>query len=425
MFGRKPTTAALNSTIVVCAALLALTAGCAGWRLPRIDPTGERFLIWPNELPGAGTVGPPVFSTGPTSSPIPPAIASLGPPGTAPDSAAQTLPEQTTLADPSASTSSSQNIDAAPVWPSPNATSIFPNGFVWPGRTGLGSQPLLPPDACLETGGWPGPSCGLFGPICDPNPCLDPCANLWDPCLPGPIGSPPIVAGPYTTFAPGGPVDHILLAPKRLMAPVGSEVILRAGICTEDGHLISNQRIEWLLANEGVGELIDVGESCWLHPLRRPKKVNNHFAVGRTSSRAFTIDRGTPDPGDDVPVQDGETWISVTSPIEGTSLVTAVAPNIDTWKRRKTTATIHWIDAQWIFPKPTRVATGAQHLLTTTVTRRSTPSPIAGWQVRYEVLDRGAAGFAPDGAEVINATTDASGHATVEIFQADPKVPSA
>ncbi|MBN1853066.1 MAG: DUF11 domain-containing protein, partial [Pirellulales bacterium] len=29
------------------------------------------------------------------------------------------------------------------------------------------------------------------------------------------------------------------------------------------------------------------------------------------------------------------------------------------------------------------------------------------------------------GAEVINATTDASGHATVEIFQADPKVPSA
>ena len=135
----------------------------------------------------------------------------------------------------------------------------------------------------------------------------------------------------------------------------------------------------------------------------------------------MVLNRGTADPSDDVQLRDGEAWISVTSPTEGTSLVTAMAPVVEAWNRRKATATIYWIDAQWIFPPPTSAATGTSQTLTTTVTRRTDGTPIAGWQVRYEILDRGAAGFAPDGAEAVEVTTNELGQASSKSAKPIPK----
>ena len=102
-----------------------------------------------------------------------------------------------------------------------------------------------------------------------------------------------------------------------------------------------------------------------------------------------------------------------------------MAPEIADWNRRKATTTIYWIDAQWIFPPPTTAATGTQQILTTTVTRRSDGSPLAGWQVRYEVLDPGTAGFAPDGAEAVEVTTNELGQASVEVNPTDAQATSA
>ncbi len=58
----------------LCALIMAACAvaapGCASWRLPRIDPTGERILIWPGE---ATPVTPPqIVAPPPGLAPCPP-----------------------------------------------------------------------------------------------------------------------------------------------------------------------------------------------------------------------------------------------------------------------------------------------------------------------------------------------------------------
>ena len=57
---------------------------------------------------------------------------------------------------------------------------------------------------------------------------------------------PPLVAVPI-------PQDRVIISPERVMAPIGSEVVLRAGICSARGFLLADRRVEWLLAKEGRG----------------------------------------------------------------------------------------------------------------------------------------------------------------------------
>ena len=65
--------------------------------------------------------------------------------------------------------------------------------------------------------------------------------------------------------------------------------------------------------------------------------------------------------------------------------MTLSAPELDGWQQRQEMAVIHWIDGQWTLPPPV-VAQGLQpQLLTTTVCRRLTGSPVEGWIVRYEI----------------------------------------
>jgi len=90
------------------------------------------------------------------------------------------------------------------------------------------------------------------------------------------------------------------------------------------------------------------------------------------------------------------------------------------WQRRRQTATIHWVDAQWSFPPPSINPAGTRHVFTTSVTRQSDGSPCVGWRVRYEILDGPAAGFAPDGAAAIEVATDELGQASAEILQQEP-----
>ena len=102
-----------------------------------------------------------------------------------------------------------------------------------------------------------------------------------------------------------------------------------------------------------------------------PRKINNNYAIGSTACRSATITRGTPSPSDDIPVARGQAWISITSPTDGTSHVTAFAPKVTQWDNRQQTATILWIDAQFSFASPVIGAVGTRQTLTTLVSRPS------------------------------------------------------
>lgn len=228
-------------------------------------------------------------------------------------------------------------------------------------------------------------------------------------------------------FTPEPPVfdrchtHALVLTPYKVVAPVGSEVVLLAGVCGQDGHLSANQRVEWSLSPNEPGTILAVGERTWFDAVlgwrTRPGKVTASYAIGTTSSRYQIVTRGTPNSGDDVPVLRGQAWITVTSPVEGISHVSAFAPTVFGWDTRQQTATIHWVDAQFSFPPPAVNPAGTRHTFTTTVSRFSNQAPVAGWLVRYEIQGGPGAGFSPDGSQVAEIVTDGLGQASVEIFQ--------
>ena len=295
-----PTPRQSIAPLIALATAALLVVGCAGWRCPRIDPSGERlFICARDQVP-----------------PVAPA---------------------------------SVNVQAPPVY----TDAVFP-------------QPVLPP-------------AGLLPPI---------------------------------------PQDRLTISPQRILAPVGSEVILKAGLCTSEDFLLTDSKIEWLLARDEVGEFVALGGRGWCRdpwlPWNKPKKIDNHYATGYTARVPLLITRGTEARNDDVQVEPGEAWASITSPVEGTSRITAVAPEIKTWATRRATATIYWVDVAWTFP-PASIAAGGGQVLTTTVRRHTDGTPIEGWLVRYEVADGSGALRGTDSGQAVEVPTDAQGRASIDV----------
>jgi uncharacterized repeat protein (TIGR01451 family) len=239
--------------------------------------------------------------------------------------------------------------------------------------------------------------------------------------------APPVVATAPATMTPGAtpttvalaqtPQDKVQISPSRVLAPVGSEVVLKASECAIEGYTLADQKVEWMLGRNGVGQFVEVGGKGFMHPPLFPwnkaKKVDNYLAEGWTATDKMCIDRGTPDPADDVAINRGDAWISVTSPNEGTSYVTAFMPNVESWDTRRASATIYWVDVQWTFPPTTIAGGGRQATLTTVITRQSNNTPIEGWLVRYELADAGGSLSGGASGQVVEVRTDAEGKASV------------
>jgi uncharacterized repeat protein (TIGR01451 family) len=262
---------------------------------------------------------------------------------------------------------------------------------------------------------------------------LSGCANWQFPRLDptgervfAPAGAPvpPFPPGAAPIAPPVGPNTGLSLSPSALIAPVGSEVVMIASVVGGEGFLLTNEVVEWTIDPGGVGQFLSTGERRRLDLINwwrgLPRKIDSRFAVNATLRNPMTLDRGTPSPLDDLFVQTGQAWVTVASPVEGTSRVTAFAPALSAWELRQQTATIYWIDAQWRLPPPAITALGGRNTLSTSVMRQTNGAPLAGWQVRYEIAGGPPAGFAPDGAASVQVVTNESGQAAVEIFQNQP-----
>lgn len=215
---------------------------------------------------------------------------------------------------------------------------------------------------------------------------------------------------------------YVVMMPGRVVAPVGSEVIVVSGICGENGHYVTRQPLEWMMSPDSVGHVMTVSQNKWCFltdwiSARNAQKLDLDWAKNQTHTHRQTVDRGTPALNDDVLVGKGQSWVSVMSPTEGASYVTAMAPKEENWDRRRQTATIYWVDAQWTLPphQIARVDRGDPALLTTVLTRSQGLGPIEGWLVRYEVLDGPAAVF-ENNQRTIEVPSDINGQATVRLL---------
>lgn len=259
-----------------------------------------------------------------------------------------------------------------------------------------------------------------------PTPAFQPAPEL--PYCPDP--NAPMVA---TTTVPAatssGHVDPrsnqtVLLDPAQVVAPVGTEVVLKAGLCGADGRLASRERLEWILEPTSVGHFVEVGDDAcdvfdFFSSERRSRKVDADYALGRTTGAQDVLTRGTPNVADDIALKNGEGWVSVSSPIEGVSRVTVLAPESEQMGQRQQTASIYWVDAAWTFPSPGGSSAGQPFPLTTALRRATTGTPLAGWIVRYEVVGGAPAGFGPQRQQGAQVISDANGMATAELVPAD------
>jgi uncharacterized repeat protein (TIGR01451 family) len=258
---------------------------------------------------------------------------------------------------------------------------------------------------------------------------------------PQPVPVVPVVCGPQVqpqVVLPGKPQPgglicadprgyqgpELRITPGRIVAPVNTEVVMAAGVCSPDGYYVTRQPLEWMLAQDGVGQFVAVGHesphNASLILRDSPQKIATNYARAHTSTISQVLNRGTPTPTDDVYLHKGQSWISVTSPTEGTSHVVVWAPKEQNWDRRKATATIYWVDAAWRLPQSVTARAGRSQPLTTVVTRAN-GDPISGWIVKYEIIDGPPATLARNGAPSIEVRTDGAGRATAEIAPASPE----
>ena len=219
-----------------------------------------------------------------------------------------------------------------------------------------------------------------------------------------------------------GELGEIIMTPHRIIAPVGSEVVALAGICGGDGFYVMNQPLEWMLSNNSVGQIIEVG-GMTEHPNfnrlvpPRARKFDGQYAWGRTGLKEQVLTRGTPTPADDIDLQRGQTFISLSSASPGTTYLTAVAPKAEAWDKRRASTTIHWVDGVWSIPLPSSATAGTVHPLSTLVKSATDQGGVADWKVKYTIVGGAPAEFAPTGSTSVEAVTNSDGLATAQIRQ--------
>ncbi len=306
---------------------------------------------------------------------------------------------------------------------SPFDNSITGQGF------GLG-QPILVPGNAIATAptiAVPNLSRGFnSGPAFTQPPSVPSCANgqcganLGRPHI-QPSGALVSHRGPIANTLNRHRRGSLITTPHRIVAPVGSEIVVLAGICGGDGYFVTNQPLEWMLSQDSAGQIVEVGglEHSTFNNLISPtaKKFTGDYAWGRTGLKEKLLTRGTDTLVDDIRVLKGQSYITMTSGSQGTSYLTTVAPKTDAWPERKRITRIHWVDGVWSIPAPSSATAGTVHNLNTQVVRSSDGSGVQDWEVRYQVVGGVPAEFGPDGTQSTQVTTNARGQAPVQIRQ--------
>ena len=199
-----PSQVKLRAMMACLVAMLALQPGCARLRLPAIDPSGNSIFL------------PQPYSTG-------------------------LCKHNNQLVNPLR--------DNAVIQPPPVAS--FPqNGAPYQ----IAQHPVeivrQQPDATPPLPQSKFPIEPAFKNPPDPPPC--------DPTQKRHCGKKHVIPHPRkpTSNAARG---QIITTPARIIAPVGSEVVVLAGICGPDSRFAINQPLEFMLSNDSVGQLIEIG----------------------------------------------------------------------------------------------------------------------------------------------------------------------
>jgi uncharacterized repeat protein (TIGR01451 family) len=224
----------------------------------------------------------------------------------------------------------------------------------------------------------------------------------------------PVGAGAYGNFDPHA--VRVEVRPLEGTSPVRRQYVIIATVYDEKDEPRRHRRVEWML--EGAGNIIEVDESGLMPG--RGYKVDNHYAVSYTDMDEHHVTRGNADPSDDFVIRPGQTWCVISAATEGDSHVFVYCPEIYDWDHNKVVVTTHWVDVAWSFPKPVVARTGAEAPLVTSLIRVSDKQPLAGYKVRYRIVDGPPAVFLPARTTEFIATSELTGTAPAVLASLGP-----
>ncbi|MBN2377790.1 MAG: DUF11 domain-containing protein [Sedimentisphaerales bacterium] len=226
----------------------------------------------------------------------------------------------------------------------------------------------------------------------------------------------PMEGGYYSDFDPEAATLEV--TPLEDTNPVQTQHVLIATVKDAQGNPLNGRRVEWMISEGSVGSIVEVDESGWYNT--RGYKVNNKYAVSHTNYGDHVLTRGNNDPSDDVILKKGQTWVTITSPIEGDTHVIAYAPAIFNWEKHKVFAVKHWNDATWEWPPDATNPIGTTHDMQVKVMQYSDGTPLPGVIVNFKIVSGPDAMFEPSKKKAVSVKTDAMGLAKVKLAQASP-----
>jgi len=226
----------------------------------------------------------------------------------------------------------------------------------------------------------------------------------------------PMEGGYYMDFDPKA--DTLEVTPVEDTNPVKTQHILIATVKDADGKPLECRRVEWIISEGSVGDIVEVDESGWYK--QRGYKVDNKYAVSHTNRGNHVLTRGNDDPSDDIQIGKGQTWCVITSPVEGDTHVVAYAPAIHDWNKHKVFVIKHWNDAQWEFPPDAVNPIGTPHTMAVKVAKASDGSPHTGGSGTCKVADGPDAVCAPGDQPTVAVKTGDDGVARVQLKQVRP-----
>jgi len=224
---------------------------------------------------------------------------------------------------------------------------------------------------------------------------------------------------------------HVTVADAMAINAVRDQAILIATVSNGENKPLGGRRVEWMIPEGGVGGIVGVHQHgvytnrgvkdvSGLMQAGLGDKLTNTFAVTHTAAVPEVLDMGNDDPADDIILQPGQTWVSITSSVEGTTDMIAYAPGINNWADHKAFVTRHWMDVSWAWPTDATNRAGTDHKLTTAVTKHSDGTALSGYLVTYKLTSGPAATFEPGGKDFVTVTSDGNGMATATLKQVKP-----
>lgn len=216
----------------------------------------------------------------------------------------------------------------------------------------------------------------------------------------------------------------IKIDPPAATNPVKTQHTFVATVYDKDGNPLPGQRVEWILSRgkDLVGDIVEHDDMGAIVGSFKIQKISNHYSVSYTNEQKVLLTMGTDTPNDDVVVGVGQTWVTITSPVEGKTHVIAFCPAIKNKDKHKAFAVKNWLDLLITWPENAVNRVGEPHKFRIKIVKASNSAPQPGYKVKWEIKKDETA---PDvyfgkepGTTRAQTETDESGVAQVTLNQA-------